>query len=59
MIATDAGKNTCLHVAVAKGHVTLANELLDWARRTMDVPQFVNMTRSHGDTPLHIAASNG
>jgi len=55
----DAGGNTCLHLSVSKGHKDMVRELLGQYGSTKDLQEFINMSRSHNDTPLHIAASQG
>uniref|UniRef100_F6TXZ0 Uncharacterized protein n=1 Tax=Ciona intestinalis TaxID=7719 RepID=F6TXZ0_CIOIN len=59
MMRPDAGKNTCLHVTVNKGHRDLTLELIAWSGKLDEVLQFVNLPRAHNVTPLHIAASQG
>ncbi|XP_078482468.1 transient receptor potential cation channel subfamily A member 1 homolog [Ciona intestinalis] len=59
MMRPDAGKNTCLHVTVNKGHRDLTLELIAWSGKLDEVLQFVNLSRAHNVTPLHIAASQG
>uniref|UniRef100_H2YPY9 Ion transport domain-containing protein n=1 Tax=Ciona savignyi TaxID=51511 RepID=H2YPY9_CIOSA len=59
MLRPDAGKNTCLHVTVSKGHRDLTLELIAWAGKLDEVVHFVNLSRAHNVTPLHIAAAQG
>jgi len=55
----DAGKGTCLHISVGKGHKEMVLQLLKWTMKTEDVTEFVNLPSAHNNTALHIAAAQG
>ena len=55
----DAGGSTCLHMSIEKGHKEMVLQLLEWMKKAGDVKHFVNKTRAHNNTALHIAASQG
>ena len=55
----DAGKGTCLHISVGKGHKKMVVQLFKWTEKTDDVAEFVNLPSSHNNTALHIAAAQG
>ncbi len=52
MCATNKKGSNCLHVACQKGHLELAEYLID-----MGVP--VNSQNNSGNTPFHMACENG